>query len=195
MVDIDNVMDRCCEAGAWAMSRYAGASAESLTTLPEYFMPAIVCDRIADDSITVTLETGFSKLREYNDESRKRCGLEPRSPQEVAALLRLAEELGTPRVDLVLYQGPKTKLEILALVEFKRWGPTQGDRSKLRRILPHIDTCSYGVTCGFVNAKDLEKQRKEAEEKHDRWFQSKPVPEDSTSYYFCARLFDRLAQP
>ena len=191
MIDIDDVMRKLCDAGARAMGRYAEVSGEGPGDMPEYFMPAFILGQIGDE-ISVTLETGFSKLVEWNDDTRKRRDLPARSPEEQAKLLALADELGTPRVDMVLFAGqdqgvPKDEQDFLALVEFKRYSASPDDRAKLLRILPHIDTCLYGVVCGNIEDRHLQSHRAEAEKLGDRWYQS-VLPGDFR-WFFCARLF------
>jgi hypothetical protein len=200
MPDIEIAMQKLCDAGARAMRRYAEVAGESPDDMPEFFMPAFVLDHIGKE-ITATLETRFSKLFEWNDDIRVRRRLPPRSPEEEAELLVLAEELGRPRVDMVLYEGddegrPKDKLDFLALLEFKKgWVPSD-ERTKLLRILPHIDTCPYGVVCGSVRGENLEWNKGEARKTNDRWYQSamQSLPGEDRSYFFCARLFDRAAR-
>ena len=58
-MDVNTVMQKFCDVGADAMRRYADVSGEEPDDLPEYFMPALIFDRIG---ITATLETKFSKL-------------------------------------------------------------------------------------------------------------------------------------
>jgi hypothetical protein len=181
MMDIDIVVSDLCIAGARAMRRYAEVSGELPCDLPEYLMPTFILDRIGD-KIIVTLETGFSKLTEWNKDARQRQNLPPQPDGEVARLLALAEDLGSPRVDMVLYDGddegmPKNELRFLTLVEFKRGWPSTSDRSKLLRILPHIDTCPYGLVCGSMGA-DLIWNQADAQESGDRWFEHpmEPIP-------------------
>jgi hypothetical protein len=194
MTDVEDVIRKLCKAGVRAMRRYAKVSGEDPDELPEYFMPALVLDQLGNQ-ITATLETRFSKLSEWNDDIRQRRGLAPRSPEKEAELLILAEELGRPRVDMVLYEGddegrPKDQLDFLALVEFKK-GEFASDRDKLLKILPHIDTCRYGVTCGSVRGEaNLEWHKNEAQGTHDRWFQSAPLRLNDRRFFFCARLFE-----
>jgi hypothetical protein len=101
---------------------------------------------------------------------------------------------------MVLYEGDeegraKDELDLLALAEFKRgWVPSD-ERTKLLRILPHIDTCPYGIVCGSVRGENLEWNKNEAATKGDRWYQSamQSLPNER-DYFFCARLFDRSAK-
>jgi hypothetical protein len=198
-MDVDKVLGKFCDAGALAMRRYAEVSGESPDDLPEYFMPAVILDRIGDE-ITATLETRFSKLSEWNDDARLRDNKSRRSPDEEAELLVLAEELGRPRVDMVLYAGddkglPKDKLDFFALVEFKRGWVPDSEREKLLKILPHIDTCPYGLVAGCIRGENLAWNRGQAEKAGDRWYE-REMPQclgKDRHYFFVARLFERPA--
>jgi len=196
--NIDTAITELCEAGARALHRYATVSGEDPSTLPEYFMSAFIFNDIGD-RITLTLETPFSKLSEWNNDGRRRLGLPPQSQEETEALLKLAEDIGAPRVDMVMFTGedgiPKDEQNFLALVEFKRWDIERGgDRSKILRILRHIDTCNYGVACGFARDDHVEWQKEKAQECRDFWCQREMPPlVDEPKYFFCARVFDRSA--
>jgi hypothetical protein len=196
MFDIDKVVQSICDAGISAMRRYAEISGEAPDDLPEYFMSSFVFDRIGSN-LPMTLETRLSKLSEWNNDTRKARGLPPYSAEEEAKLLVLAEELRKPRVDMVLFRrekptDPQDECDFLALVEFKK-GEFSTDRLKLQKILPLIDTCPYGVTCGSLRNDSgyLEYHKKEAETAKDKWYQSDllSLAGQSRSFYFCARLF------
>ena len=195
MVDIDAFMGKFCEVGARAIKRYVEISGESPDELPEYFMPAFIFNEIG---IAATLETRISKLLEWNDSIRGRRHLTPRTPEDATALLKVTEDLGRPRVDMVLYQGdkegqPKYQLEFLALVEFKRDYETNQDRPKLIRILSYIDTCAFGIVCGCISGEYyLDIHRTKAKNLNDRWFQNGPVYD---KYFFCANLFKSPRTP
>jgi hypothetical protein len=94
----------------------------------------------------------------------------------------------------------KGQQDLLALVEFKggwisatRLPGNISDRDKLLMLLAHIDTCPWGVVCGWMNKDNLEWQKKLLNETNDFWYQSSielpetiPIP-----LFFCARLFAR----
>jgi hypothetical protein len=121
-------------------------------------MPAFVLDRLGDE-ITATLETSFRDLVDWNAGVRTRNGLLQQAHDE--KLLALAQQIGGRRVDMALFTGqdehkPKDEQDFLALVEFKR-GWIDGnripggvsDRDKLLMLLAHIDTCPWGIVCGW----------------------------------------------
>jgi len=198
-MNIDTVAQALCDAGAGAMHRYAEISGEDpFDDMPEHFLQSYTMDHLGD-YITSTIETGLSKLSIWNKDVRKRNGLPPLPQEETMELLALAETLGSPRVDMVLFEGdedgrPKDKLDIFALVEFKKgaWA-LDGDRQKLLLILPHIDTCSYGVVCGGGRLTELDMWKARADESGDRWFQAhvRAISDEPPRYFFCARVFPR----
>jgi hypothetical protein len=196
MMDIDQLLQKFCEAGADAMRRYAEISGEPPDELPEYFMPALIFDRLGSKNMTFTLETNFSKLAEWNKCARVRRGLPPQ-PLEERELLRLAEEVRRPRVDMVLYKDklgcPKHELDIWCIIEFKRGGIDLPDLAKITKVLAHIDTCDYGVVCGCTRERHLEGYRAATLGTRDRWFESemRPLLGDNKRYFFVARLFGR----
>jgi len=200
MFDIDKVMLRICDAGATAMTRYAEVSGEAPDDLPEYFMSSFIFSKIGND-IGATLETGFIKLSEWNDDVRILRQLFPRSAEDKARFLALQEGSRRPRIDMALFQSenpdaPRGEWEFLALVEFKK-GEFSIDRQRLLGILSHIDTCPYGVTCGSISGDaNLEFHRNESQKSNDvRWYQSAPLFQNDRTYFFCARLFERPAMP
>lgn len=199
MFHIDSVMKQLCSAGARAIFRHVEVTGEPPNCMPEYFMPAFIFDHLGDE-VTMTLETSFAKLSLWNTDSRQRMGLPPIEKEHAAALLQLTQELGAPRVDLVLYEGidrPKDKQDFLALVEFKRNWIDPRDRGKLLRILPHIDTCAHGVLCGSMRDVQRKWQEDFARKAGDRWYECavQPMPHNiNERWFFCAQLFDRGAR-
>ena len=165
---IADVVTALCEQGARAVSRYVEISGLDLEA-----MPNTSCRHIFDHmgtKVTMTLETNFLSLLEWNTHTRtsRRAAL---SWEDIRALSRAAD-IGTPRVDLVIFADPhrpKDKQDILALVEFKRgWISAEGgDRDKLLLVLNHIDSCKYGVVCGWTDSPEY--ARSEAENVGDRW--------------------------
>ncbi|MGC2411885.1 MAG: hypothetical protein WA459_04200 [Stellaceae bacterium] len=204
MIDIDLLMPKFCAAGARALTRYAEISGEDPLTAPEYFMTSLAFNELGNSVIGngrqlgLTLETTYSTLWKWNIDVRSRPGssLDPlRDPME---FMRLGEQLGSQRVDMVLFHGtedlPKSQYDFLALAEFKR-GDLRIDRERVSKILTYIDTCPYGVICGWVESKYVEYHRGEAIKFGDRWHQE-PVPastSDNISCFFCARFFNRPA--
>jgi hypothetical protein len=193
MSDVASITRALCDVGARSMQRYSEVSGEAPDALPEYFMPAFIFHELGQ---TVTLETGFSKLIHWNNEARKHRNIPPRSTKEEEELLALAEELGTPRVDMVIYGPqrdgiPKEEYEFLALAEFKK-GEFSRDRDKLLRVLRHIETCPYGIVCGSITGDaNLKWWRNEVKKTTDEWYESEVTALQPTNqkYFFCARLF------
>ena len=159
MIEIDDVMGKFCDAGAQAVRRYFDVSGEGPWSMPEYFMPAFMLDRLGDQ-MTATLETNFRTLVEWNACVRARRGLAQQPHDE--RLLLLAQQLNGRRVDMALFEGekegkPKEQQDFLALVEFKGgWLDAAGnpgrisDSDKLLMLLVHVDTCPWGIVCGWV---------------------------------------------
>ncbi len=168
------------------------------------FMPALIFHQLGG-TLTSTLETPFSKLREWNTDTKNRRGLS-RPSDDVDELLALAERLGELRVDMVLFEGegvPKHEQAMCALVEFKRGfldyeskDYRRSDKEKLTEILKHIDTCPYGIVCGSACQKIRDWHENKAFEARDRWYakQVENRAQDFGSYFFCARVFERPAQ-
>ncbi len=207
MLEIDDIMQKFCDAGAQSVCRYVMVAGEHPWTMPEYFMPAFVLDHLGNE-ITATLETSFDTLVEWNNDIRKRRGLPEQLPDH--QLLRLAEQLGGRRVDLVLFEGeeerkPKDQQDFLAFVEFKKgWidadrDPDPGrvsDRDKLLMLLAHLDTCRWGIVCGWANQAHVQWQKESSiKSTRDRWYERKIEIHEgfSSPLFFCARVFERLS--
>jgi hypothetical protein len=201
MINTDDLMQRFCDAGAQAVRRYVDVSGDRHLNMPEYFMPSFVFDSLGGKT-TATLETSFSYLVDWNAGARQRRGL----PQQFrdARLLLLAQQLGGRRVDMVLFEGeedhkPKDEQDFFALVEFKRgWIDAASfpgrisDRDKLLMLLDHIDTCPWGIACGWIPQNHYDWQQTQIRGSKDRWFESKiQLPDYDAPLFFCARLFAR----
>jgi hypothetical protein len=196
MRDTHTFLDAFCHSGARALAQYARISGEEPSTAPEYFMPAFIMNDLgnavhSERELTFTLETTFSTLREWNCDAKARAG--DTLPTD---LVRLAEERKSSRVDMVLFAGApgthKHAHDFVALIEFKRGNLEEEhgnlDRSRLLRLLRHIDTCEYGIVCGSVEERYLNYQRERALGLKDAWC-SAAVPELENRFSFCARLF------
>jgi hypothetical protein len=106
---------------------------------------------------------------------------------------------------MVLFEGeeegkPKDQQDFLALVEFKRgWLSAdripgqESDRDKLLLMLDAIDTCPWGILCGWTSESHLQWQKDESiKGTNDRLFEKRiELPDETTPIYFCARLFKR----
>jgi hypothetical protein len=191
-VAMKEMLDRFCEAGALSVARYAEVSGLLPEhDLPESFMPAFILNQLGD-SLSMTIETSLSKLLLWNTQIHRRRGY------SLALGPHRAASLGVPLVDMVIFSGrdPMNR-DILALVEFKSgWIDTteipgrRNDRDKIRSILEYVDTCRYGVTCGWTRHLDYYKnQADEAGEPF--WKHQIALANGRTDYYFCARLFER----
>jgi hypothetical protein len=201
--DIQAIVKKLCEAGAAAIHRYAKVSGENpFDDMPEHFLQAFILDHLGDE-VTLTIETGFSKLILWNDHARRRQGVPPLRETEKAELIAAAQNIGLPRIDIVVFDEAhpdqaKTDQAILALVELKKgaWA-IDNDRKKLRQILPHVDTCKYGVVAGACKQSEMATYQSIAESTGDIWFQSNvpPLHFGKESYVFCARLFGKFDQP
>ena len=95
---------------------------------------------------------------------------------------------------------PKDQQDFLALVEFKRFyidagrDPPPGrvsDRDKLLMMLAYLDTCPWGIVCGWANENHIQWQKATSiKPTHDRWYEKRiELPEGyTTPLFFCARL-------
>jgi hypothetical protein len=133
------------------------------------------------------LEASLAHLVMCNNATRERR--QPAKEPEAEAL-QLMAKLGSPRVDMVLFDG--TGRDLLALVEFKAGyissesqAGTTSDRDKLLRILPLADTCPYGIVCGWMKPDHWEFQQSRAN--GDRLY-AVPFRVDR-EYFFGVRLF------
>ena len=100
--------------------------------------------------LALTLETTFSTLWQWNSDAKARRG--DFIPND---LVKLGEELGNRRVDMVLFSGdldvPRDRYDFLALVEFKKGDiEKDGDRERLLAVLKHIDTCPHARTVSLA---------------------------------------------
>jgi hypothetical protein len=203
MVEIDHVMAKFCEADARALYRYTLISGMDLSNSPEYFMQSLIMNELGDfnekgSHLAFTLETPFSTLWQWNSEAKDRRGDPTPSDRR-----KLPNSLRALKVDMIMFQGgsgvSKDKYDFLAFLEFKRGDIRgdikRGDRKKLLSILKHLDTCRYGVTAGWVEARQefLECQRKDAAKSGDVWHEvpAETVSPNDTRYVFCARRFER----
>jgi len=185
------------------MHRYATVSGENpFDDMPEHFLQAFILDHLGNE-ITMTIETGLSKLARWNDDGRKRLGMPPLGASEEAALKSAAKNLGLRRLDMVVFDQVhpnqvKSDQGILAVVEFKKgaWA-LELDRKKLLLILALIDTCKYGVVAGACRQSEIAEYETMAVSAGDIWFKSDVSLSDfdKERYIFCARLFDRTALP
>ena len=200
MIDIDKLMESFCQLGAQAIERYFAISGEGPWQMPEFFMPAFIMDRLGDQT-TATLETNFATLIQWNKEIRQRRGLAIVEHDD--RLLQLAAQLRGRRVDLVFYEGqeigkPKNEQDFYALVEFKGgWLDAEAvpgkvsDRDKLLMLMAHLDTCPWGIVCGWAPKVHREWQRDRVEGTGDKWFEKEILLPAGLhhSLFFCARLF------
>jgi hypothetical protein len=202
---VHDVMYKVCTSSAEAVCRYAKVSGDSRETMPEYFMPAFILEKLGS-KITMTLETNSATLRNWDKEAQSRRS---RSSGRVdgATTTRLEQAIKKldrrGRIDLVVFDGSsrvKSDEEFLILVEFKLWARDRAgyDRDKLQEVLSYIQTCPYGAICYLIDgAPDSEWVRdlkREAGRRKDKWFCA-PVPdvlnEGKGVFSVCAELFAR----
>ena len=204
MTDINTFVQEFCDTGARAVSRYAEVSDDDYMKMPEYFMPAFIFDNLRTPraATTITLETSFTDLIARNASVRKRRGFAEQGHND--QLLRLAEQLGGRRIDMALFEGeaeqkPRNEQDFVALVEFKKgWidsGTLSGkisDRDRLLLLLACVDTCPWGIVCGWIPQYHYDWQKNETLRTADRLFTSKiKIRDVAGPLLFCARLFAR----
>jgi hypothetical protein len=162
--------------------------------MSESFIQSFILDHLGGE-LKMTLETHVEKLVEWNMITRARGCTRP-SPQDVKEL-SASENLGRkPRIDLVIFADrPKDQWDILALVEIKSgWiaggGPQipehKDDRAKLLRVLQYLDTCRYGIVCGW--APERHRRWVEEQAKYEYWH-DESFEINGASYFFGARVF------
>ena len=189
---LEETMEKLCKTGARAVQRYAEVSGMAPDEeMPECFLSAFVFDHFGGE-VTMTIETSARKLLGWNDDQRQRQGLLPAGPADLGLDARRL-------VDLIMFKDahlPKNKQNFFALVEFKSgWidGAQNGDRDKLLRLLKQIDTCPYGVVCGWARAANREWARENARMSGDRWFESE-FQIAGVPHFFCASVLRRTNQ-
>jgi hypothetical protein len=193
---IEYFVQKLCETGAKAVVRYFNVSG---VWPPELFVTAFILDHLGDE-FTMTMETGFTKLVDWNSDVRKRRGLS--GPPLTDHLVAPTADLGAPCIDLIAFEGrdrPKNEQDMLALIEFKGgWidgRQTPGsDRNKILRVLQLIETCPYGVIAGWASSPaNRDWAYRGALETGDKWFETK-FELKGRPLSFCARLFGPSAR-
>lgn len=155
--DTKDIVSEFCEAGAEAIRSYvdvSGLDPLEPPYMPEYFMPAFILQRLGRTRM-VTLETSVAHLVVWNDRARNGKHLAEALTAETS---QQTADLLSKRVDMVIFDGPASPdRRMLALVEFKPgWisfesqPARMSDRDKLLRILPLVETCPYGIACGWM---------------------------------------------
>lgn len=187
--DIDAVVQLLCKQGARSLTRYARVTDLDINFMPETFIQSYILDHMGDD-VTVVLETHFNELVKWSLETKNERKA-PVSAKRITDAIQ-AVDMGTKKIDLVLFKNPhlpKPQQDILALVEVKnqRISAEGEDRDKLIEVLRHIDSCPYGIVCGWTANPDDYKRH--AEVAGDKWFQKECTVHDET-IFFCARLFE-----
>ena len=148
--NINDMMLEFCKAGADSVRCYTDVSGVDHLDppyMPEYFMSSFIFQKLGRTR-SVTLETNLANLVKWNNDTREKRQLQ--NINEHTAL-NLIAELRRPRVDMVLFGGPSSpEKNLFAVVEFKNGEISISDREKLLKILPLLDTCPYGIVCGWI---------------------------------------------
>jgi hypothetical protein len=103
------------------------------------------------------IENNSRKLWDWHVDIRQRWDRAVR--KEEPAPREYNPTVGGRRADLVLFQGnhsKKTETDFLCLVEFKKWYLDAGDIKKIRDWFRFLDTCKYGMVCGFTEVPKYE---------------------------------------
>ncbi|MGJ0391352.1 MAG: hypothetical protein ACR650_01095 [Methylocystis sp.] len=171
--NIEETATRICDAIAGAIELYASISGDPPGELPESFVSAYVFASLGP-VLTMTMETNSSKLWEWSCDMRRRWRGLPTGQPTPAVPPEFVPTVGMRRADLVLYKGDHTKkneTDFLCLVEFKTWGSIDSDAKKIREWFQFIDTCPWGLACGFADitaTNQIEIIRKEADVAGDK---------------------------
>jgi hypothetical protein len=155
MEKIIECAQRICNAVASAIEVYSAVSGADHDDLPESFIQSYVFVELSH-VLTMTLETNYSKLWEWNAHSIWR----KTKPSPVFTLPKPPPEFKekSGRSDMIIFQGDhhsKNDMDFLAIVEYKRNWLSQQDIDKIRCVLPKLDTMPHGIVCGFVRENDF----------------------------------------
>jgi hypothetical protein len=115
----------------------------------------------------MTLETNNAKLWEWNADIRRRWDGEPFGFGTSVPLQPAGLKNGR-RPDLVIFTGEKSE-NFLCVVEIKKsWALNPVDLGKLQNWFQWLDTCPYGMLCGFVKVPN-DRYVKELKLEADHW--------------------------
>jgi hypothetical protein len=151
--NIEETATRICDAMAGAIELYASISGCPPGDLPESFISAYVFKSLGP-VLTMTMETNSAKLWEWSCDMRRRWRGVSTGEATPAAPSEFVPTVGMRRADLVLYKGDHTRkneTDFLCLIEFKTWGSIDSDAKKIREWFQFIDTCPWGLACGFAD--------------------------------------------
>jgi hypothetical protein len=197
--DISETAIRICDQAAGAIEKYSWISGSGVDDLPEYFLAANVLIALGD-VLTMTLETNSRKLWEWHIDQRQRWDHEDLRDKQPPA--EYNPTVGGRRADLVLFQGEhrnKTKSDFLCLVEFKKGYLDLGDIKKIQDWFRFLDTCKYGMVCGFTEVPKYNSYLAEMEHgakgAGDKWILGRiarplPVAEASLNFQMFARILE-----
>jgi len=143
---ITSFMNAFCKAGAEAVRCYVDIShSDPLDPpyMPEYFVSSYILQHLGSRWV-MTLETNLNHIMCLN--------------QSIPA------KNSKRRVDMVIFDPiTNAKSTILALAEFKNGKldyetiPSKdSDRDKMLRLFSLIDTCPYGIVCGWIDQRWLD---------------------------------------
>jgi len=153
--NIDEVAKRICDQVAAGIEKYLNVSGCGIDDLPEHFLQAYVLVGLGD-VLTITMETGSTKLWQWNADARRRWAGQRTDSPVPSPPAKYNSAVGSQRTDLVIFRGDHTKkneMDLLCLVEFKKWILSERDYRKMTAWLPFIDTCPYGIVCGFCESQ------------------------------------------
>jgi hypothetical protein len=157
--DIQEVGIRVCDAAAGAIELYASIAGTDVDDdFPEHLLAAHALANLGS-VLTMTMETSGKKLWEWNCDIRRRWNGLPSGQPTPAAPADYFTKFGMRRADLVLFKGDhskKSETEFLCLVEFKKWTTPELDSRKIRDWFQFVDTCPWGMVCGFSNTNSIE---------------------------------------
>lgn len=191
---IEETAIRVCDEIAGAIERYASISGEYPDDLPESFIGSCVFANLGP-VLTMTMETNAKKLWEWNANARGRWNKDPTAPLPDQPSDYKAK-FQRKRADLVVYKGEHTRKEemtFLCLVEVAKYWEKASDLEKIRDWFAYIDTCPYGICCGYALIEPSDafpKLQAGAVEAGDKWLSgriARPLGTDR-NYHTFARL-------
>jgi hypothetical protein len=150
--NIEEAAIRVCDAMAGASELYASISGSGLEDLPEHFISAHVFAALGS-VLTITMETNSKKLWKRSCDTRRRWGGLPPTQLPPTMSPEYNPAVGGRKVDLVLFRGDhskKSETDLLCLVEFKIYDDIEPDVVKIREWFRFLDTCPWGLACGFT---------------------------------------------
>ncbi len=168
---IEEVATRICDQVASAIERYDSISGGE--DLPEHYLQSHVLAGLGD-VLTMTMETVSNTLWTWHADMKQRWSKQLGGPLPIKPEA-YERTVGGRRADLVVFKGDHTRkneMDFLCLVEFKKGTLDIWDYEKIKAWLTFLDTCPYGIVCGFCAVsfeQSLEQWKGTVQTSGDTW--------------------------